>query len=406
MGFRLILMGVAAFLAVIAGPPNARAADTYDMKSMLNQPHPFAAPYSPPPPAYVPPPPPAAYPAGAGRAYDMKSMLNQPNPFAAGGQAPVSAPVYAPPPPTSYSAGAGRAYDMSVLLNQRHPFDTGRSQALPVASPPPAAAPQPQPLPLPLPLPQPQPQPKTADDDEDLDLDLDLEETAEDEGDNDPLESMNRVFFGLNEYLHDYLLKPVATTYNYLPVPVRDTIGNFLGNLNNPVILFNDVLQFEPKRAWETTERMVINTTVGVGGLFDVADYLGIAKHDEDFGQTLAVWGVGEGFYIVLPVLGPTNPRDAFGKLAIDSYLDPLNYWLGNTDRDEFIWARAGIGGIDQYAGIVEELEQVRSTSIDYYAAIRSMYRQKRQSEIKNGDESGLPGVPDLYDDLEEFEIN
>jgi phospholipid-binding lipoprotein MlaA len=155
-------------------------------------------------------------------------------------------------------------------------------------------------------------------------------------------------------------------------------------------------LQGEGQRALQTTQRFVINTTLGVGGIMDPATKIGITKHSEDFGQTLAVWGVGEGLYLVLPFYGPSNPRDAVGKLFVDNYFDPLGMYLENTDQDEVRYARMAVGAVDEYGGVMDELEQIKKTSVDYYAAIRSMYRQKRKSEISNGTEVDLPPIPDL----------
>ena len=105
---------------------------------------------------------------------------------------------------------------------------------------------------------------------------------------------------------------------------------------------------------------------------------------------------MGEGFYLVLPIFGPSSPRDAIGKFVIDSYLDPLGLWLDNTDRQNIEYALAGADGLDEYAGIVDELNQVKKTSVDYYAAVRSLYRQKRKTEINNGSFLELPPIPDL----------
>ena len=156
----------------------------------------------------------------------------------------------------------------------------------------------------------------------------------------------------------------------------------------------------ELNRALTTFGRAFINTTVGMGGIADVASEMGIERHDEDFGQTLGVYGVGEGFYLVLPIFGPSNPRDAIGKLVVDNYFDPIGLWLDNTDQDEVIYALAAAKGIDEYAGIVDELNQVKKTSVDYYAAVRSLYRQKRKAEINNGSILELPPIPDLSYDM------
>jgi phospholipid-binding lipoprotein MlaA len=219
---------------------------------------------------------------------------------------------------------------------------------------------------------------------------------------NDPMELLNRAIFDINELIQILFLRPAGTLYRaILPLPVRTSVGNALDNLSSPIDLANDILQGEPERAWQTTQRLLINSTLGVAGLFDVAEKMGIPRHDEDFGQTLAVWGIGEGFYLVLPIFGPSNPRDAVGKLLVDGYFDPLNVWLDNSNRNAIANARTGAAGIDEYEGVMDELENLQKTSIDYYSVLRSLYRQKRASEIKNGSDANLPPVPDLdYLDL------
>lgn len=214
---------------------------------------------------------------------------------------------------------------------------------------------------------------------------------------NDPLEPMNRAIFEVNEGFQDVLLRPITKFYNTnVNLTVRQGISNFLDNLSSPVTFANDLLQGEFERALTTLGRAFINTTIGIVGFADVASEFGIERHDEDFGQTLAVYGMGEGFYLVLPIFGPSSPRDAIGKFVIDSYLDPLGLWLNNTDRKNIEYTLAGAEGLDEYAGIVDELNQVKKTSVDYYAAVRSLYRQKRKTEINNGSIFELPPIPDL----------
>jgi phospholipid-binding lipoprotein MlaA len=217
---------------------------------------------------------------------------------------------------------------------------------------------------------------------------------------NDPLESVNRVIFEFNEGLQDYLLRPTANFYNdNVNATVRLGIGNFLSNISSPVVLANDLLQGNIARAITTFSRLLINSTFGVLGFADVAADLGIERHKEDFGQTLGSYGIGEGFYLVLPLFGPSNPRDALGKLFVDSYFDPV----GQLATKDVNWGVTGGSAIDEYSGIVDELNQVKMTSVDYYAAIRSLYRQKRKSEISNGSELELPPIPDLgYDTMPE----
>ncbi len=202
----------------------------------------------------------------------------------------------------------------------------------------------------------------------------------------DPLESMNRVFFDVNEFLDTLLLRPVAEVYrNILPEPVRDSIRNFLRNLNTPVILANDLLQGESKRAETTFNRFLINTTLGVGGLFDVAFDMGHLYHNEDFGQTLAVWGADEGIYLVLPLLGPMSTRHGVGRV-VDVFLDPLTYVsLNNPDLDYIFWTRRGVGIVDFRSRNIETLDQLKRESLDFYSLIRSIYRQNRQNQIRNG---------------------
>lgn len=225
------------------------------------------------------------------------------------------------------------------------------------------------------------------------------------EGVSDPLEPINRLIFGFNEILQMVILRPATEMYEvFVPPPLREAIGNIIDNLKTPVILANDILQGESDRAWRTTQRFVINSTVGIAGIMDAADDMGIPRHSEDFGQTLAVWGVGEGFYVVLPLFGPSNPRDAVGKLFVDNYFDPLGLYLSNIDHEPGMYARTTVEGVDEYGGVMDELDQIKKTSIDFYAAVRSMYRQKRKSEIANGAEVDLPPIPDLS--LEGPELN
>ena len=215
---------------------------------------------------------------------------------------------------------------------------------------------------------------------------------------NDPLEPVNRVTFKFNEVFHAIILRPLATFYKFiLPDDGRVAVRNFLKNLRSPVVLANDLLQGETDRAWTTTQRLAINTTLGLGGLLDVAKKWGIKSHSEDLGQTFAVWGVPDGVYLVLPIFGPSNPRDAVGKL-VTSYLDPVSYWLRDTHGDEWSNARAVVGGVDEFSGVMNDLQKLKDTSVDYYAALRSISRQKRNAEIRNGELGDAPIFDLKYD--------
>jgi phospholipid-binding lipoprotein MlaA len=229
--------------------------------------------------------------------------------------------------------------------------------------------------------------------------DLQLAQTEDDS--NDPLENVNRAIFSFNEGVQEGLLRPLADAYNSaVPATGRQALKNMFDNLSAPITFVNDLLQFEFERALVTFTRAFINTTFGMAGISDMASEMGFEKHEEDFGQTLAVWGVGEGFYLVLPLLGPSNPRDAVGRLLVDGYFDPLSYYLDNIDEGEIDLALDLVDGFLEYADVVEELDQIRKTSVDYYAAIRSLYRQKRNAEISNGQNLDLPPIPDLAPEI------
>ncbi len=187
--------------------------------------------------------------------------------------------------------------------------------------------------------------------------------------DNDPLEGFNRFIFAINDMLDTVAFRPLAATYRVLlPQFFRDAVRSFLRNLDTPVILANDLLQGSFDRAGTTLTRFAINTTVGVAGLWDAADSFGYPYHNEDFGQTLGVWGVGPYPYLVLPVFGPSTARDGIG-LAADTFMDPLFYLLPT----ELSLARTAVQGIDFRSRNIETIEELRRDSIDFYARIRSV---------------------------------
>jgi phospholipid-binding lipoprotein MlaA len=209
---------------------------------------------------------------------------------------------------------------------------------------------------------------------------------------NDPLEPMNRYFFELNYAADELLFKPLAGWY-YVALPnfAQDGVRNVLRNVRSPVVLANDIFQGEGDRAGVTVGRFLVNSTMGVGGLFDIASRIGLDYHDEDFGQTLAIAGVGEGPYLMLPLLGPSNPRDAAGRV-VDMLFDPLTYIGIFGGVDNIGLAAAVVDGLDTRARNLKTLDEIRKGSLDYYATIRSLYRQRRNDEINNG-ESPTEGV-------------
>ncbi|MBL6938420.1 MAG: VacJ family lipoprotein [Alphaproteobacteria bacterium] len=202
---------------------------------------------------------------------------------------------------------------------------------------------------------------------------------------NDPFEATNRETLKLNGRIDRFLLTPIDNLYHgALPRGGSQIVHNVVHNVSSPTTLANDLLQGEMKRAAETFARLVINSTFGLGGMFDpAASHFHIPPHDEDFGETLGVWGVGEGPYLVVPVLGPLPPRDAFG-MAADVALNPVNYIHFNGHA----WWEAGrytAQLIDAHSRTYEDVRDIERSSIDNYAALRSMYRQKRNNEIRNG---------------------
>ena len=225
----------------------------------------------------------------------------------------------------------------------------------------------------------------------------DEQEMAELDTENDPFELLNRFTFAFNMALDTLVFQPVAATYRFLlPVEARNSVRNAVRNLRSPMILINDVLQVEMERARTTLVRFLVNSTMGVLGLFDVADDMGYPYHDEDFGQTLGAHGVGEGFYLVLPVLGPSSPRDGIGIL-VDMYLDPMIYAAEAADIEDFVLARTLAEGIDKRARNIETIEDLKRDSIDFYARVRSLYRQSRANEINNGEAPDDIPTPGLY---------
>ncbi len=225
----------------------------------------------------------------------------------------------------------------------------------------------------------------------------DEQQFAEVDTENDPIELINRFTFAFNLALDTMVFQPVASFYRFLlPVEVRNSVRNTVRNLRSPLIFINDVLQGEFERAETTLVRFLVNSTIGVLGLFDVAADMGYPYHNEDFGQTLGAHGVGEGFYLVLPILGPSSPRDGIGML-VDMYLDPMTYAAEAADVEDFLLARTVADGIDTRARHIDTIEDLKRDSIDFYARVRSLYRQSRTNEINNGEAPEDSPTPGLY---------
>ncbi len=217
----------------------------------------------------------------------------------------------------------------------------------------------------------------------------------------DPYEGVNRVFFAANMAVDRWALRPVAEAWvAVVPEPARIGVHNVVTNATLPVDAANALLQGSAERSARTLGRFAVNTTLGIGGVFDVATGAGLEAADEDFGQTLAVWGMEPGPYLVAPLFGPTTVRDAGGRLA-DVFLNPVNYALALTRAPA--WVSPAIGGVravDRRAANLDAFDALRKGSVDLYATVRSAYFQFRQRAVAN---AGGAHAPPFSVTTEEF---
>ena len=219
-------------------------------------------------------------------------------------------------------------------------------------------------------------------------------------------EKFNRASFALNNVLDGVIFRPVASAYRVLPSPVRSGVSNSLDNLSNLVTIPNNVLQGDFKKAGVNTGRLLINSTVGVFGLIDIASFIGLEEYEkEDYGQSLARHGVGPGCYIVLPVLGPSTARDTVGSTLNFFGGDP---WYNVTVRndtqyfnDANYYSSKGVSGVDFRAKNYDSIENLEKNSLDFYASVKSLYLQDRQQRILN-----TKKIIDTQDDSDWEEIS
>ena len=221
----------------------------------------------------------------------------------------------------------------------------------------------------------------------------DFETTAVEDEIYDPIEPINRVIFGFNNMADKIILEPVAKGYRKLPSPLQTGINNFLGNLRMPLVILNQLLQGQGKNAAESTGRFIVNSTAGILGLVDVADKVGLEETQEDFGQTLATYGVGDGLYLVLPLFGPSNLRDTTG-MVLTYVTDPINAYAVREGEAWLVPLRTATNAIDYRSRIIDEVNALRNNSVDYYAAVRSSYHQNRNAAIKNTDDNVSTPLP------------
>ena len=197
----------------------------------------------------------------------------------------------------------------------------------------------------------------------------------------DPFESYNRAMFSFNDGLDKYVLKPVAEGYDaVLPSPVKTGVSNFFSNLGDIFVIINDLLQFKFKQAASDTGRFIFNSTIGLYGLIDVSTSMGLEKHDEDFGQTFASWGMGKGPYIVLPFFGPRTMRGTAG-FAVESVYDPV-YQIENDDA---MWGAVALRAIDTRYNLLSAGRIVDQAALDKYSFVRDAYLQHRKNLIYDG---------------------
>ena len=237
---------------------------------------------------------------------------------------------------------------------------------------------------------------------------MDVEAHAQWQRNNDPFESVNRQIFAFNTVFDKALIRPVAIGYkNHVPSPIRRSVSSVVDNANGPYVLLNDILQAKPRRAGVSLSRFLINTIIGLGGLYDPASNWGLEPHDEDLGQTLAVWGIPDGPYLVLPLFGPSNIRDTAGIIG-EVFADPVSIavdetnfaQIGDGDLSYFTVSRTVLDAFDYRVEIHEALEDIYSAS-DPYVRGRSWYRQFRIFEITDGVVEATKEEEDLFEDPE-----
>ncbi len=221
----------------------------------------------------------------------------------------------------------------------------------------------------------------------------------------DCFETVNRGIFAFNQAIDGLVFEPLAKGYLYLPSPIRTGTSNFVGNLSTLLTIPNNVLQGDLGIAGKNTLRFIVNSTVGIIGIFDPASAIGLNSYEkEDFGQTLGRWGVGEGCYVVLPVLGPSTARDTLGSLG--NYMGG-DAWYNVTVRNDThyfsdfdYYASKGAGGVDFRAKNFEDINNLEENSIDFYASVKSLYLQDRRKRILNAS-----GATQTQDDSDWEEI-
>ena len=239
--------------------------------------------------------------------------------------------------------------------------------------------------------------------------DGEIELSKKDKITKDCFEPLNRASFALNQGLDKVIFKPVAKGYRALPVPIKKGTGNALNNLSNLITIPNNVLQGDLKLAAINTGRLVVNSTIGILGIFDVATEMGFPKYiKEDYGQTLGTWGVGSGCYLVLPVLGPSNIRDTAGMFINVMGGDPYYNISVNGNNEyldgKFYAATKALSAVEFRASNLESFDNLEKNSVDFYASVKSLYTQDRENKIKNTQRGSIEIIYKEDQDWEEID--
>ena len=231
---------------------------------------------------------------------------------------------------------------------------------------------------------------------------------------NDPYESTNRAIFAFNEDLDKLIFKPVARGWRKIPDFPRKNLSNLAETATAPLDIANSILQFDIESIRLTLSRFLINMTFGVGGMYDVAstkEFGNIEKRNEDFGQTLATWGIKEGPYVMLPIFGPSNIRDAVGR-GMDTIFNPVTFvFRMNNLGFESRLPQPVVSGVSTREKFMDYVDEIKESSLDFYATMRSLYRQKRIKDINNGKKKiqkinySIPGYDDSSIEEENLEI-
>ncbi|MDE1905937.1 MAG: VacJ family lipoprotein [Rhodospirillales bacterium] len=214
---------------------------------------------------------------------------------------------------------------------------------------------------------------------------------------NDPLEPTNRVFYTVNDKLDTYVMKPVAEGYVHITTQgIRNHVGDFASNIDEPARMLNFMAEGHSTDAGTSLVRFVVNSTIGIGGIFDPAASMGYPETDTDFGLTLASWGVPAGPYLYLPLFGPSGVRDAT-NYPVEWFATPMEAAPASAALSDFGYTETGLHLVNTRAELIQPIDQIKATALDPYATFRSLYRQSRASQLQQIEQRDNRTWPDWY---------